>query len=341
MPEMRRDPITKRWVIIATERAQRPELFPGKNEAKEEIGQEHNPNCFFCEGNEDATPGEVLVYRESGTKPNEKGWKLRVVPNKYAALNLDNEFQLDPGHMLQMKSYARGVAEVIIESPHHSKNPALFSQDQMSLLFRSYRDRYQALCEIEGIKYIIIFRNNGQLAGASIEHPHSQIMATSVIPLMVVDEIAGAKDYYESVGKCVFCDMVEKELTERTRLVYENKDFVAFEPYASKTPFETWIVPKEHQPRFELISDEKLDSLAEIQKAVLYKLYKGLDNPPYNYYLHTSPIKRPIDNYYHWHIEILPKTTMQAGFELGTGMYINISIPEECAKFLRSVELNN
>jgi len=338
MPELRRDPITKSWSIIATERAKRPESSLTKNFISgDEIT--YDPACFFCEGNEHATPSEVLAYRDKDNFHDTPGWNIRVVPNKFAALNLNEDFHVNQENPIKVNGYARGVAEVLIESPHHTRNLALQSIDHISCVLMAYKDRYLSLAHETTIKYISIFRNNGQQAGASLVHPHSQIIATPIIPVNISNELNGANDYYESTGRCVYCDIVKTELKDRSRIIFENKNFIAFAPYASRTPFETWIMPKFHNSKYQDLDNIQLHELAEIWKAALYKIYAGLENPPYNYFIHTSPIQKKVDNYYHWHMELVPKLTIAAGFELGTGMYINIAIPEDCADYLRNIEV--
>jgi len=338
MPEIRRDPVTKSWSIIATERAKRPESSLAKHLiSDDEI--KHDPACFFCEGNEHATPPEVLAYRYENKSSDAPGWNLRVVPNKFAALNLNEDFHVNQANPLKVSGYARGAAEVIIESPYHTRNLALQSADHIAFVLKAYRDRYLSLSMEKSIKYISIFRNNGQQAGASIVHPHSQIIATPVIPASITNELYGANDYYESSGRCVYCDIIKTELKDRARIISENENFIAFAPFASRTPFETWIMPKSHSPRYQDLNDSQIHQLSEIWKAALYKIYAGLENPPYNYFIHTSPTQKKVDKYYHWHMELVPKLTVAAGFELGTGMYINIAIPEDCADYLRSIEV--
>ncbi len=337
MPEMRKDPITNSWVIIATERARRPESELIEGNSLDE-GIPHDPGCFFCSGNEYTTPPEVMAYRTEGSLPDKPGWSLRVVPNKYAALNMDGNFK--PGNSnkgLKVSGYATGMAEVIIETDHHSKNIALFNNEETFVVLKSYRDRYLVLSQEDAIEYITIFRNNGKEAGATLIHPHSQVLAIPIVPTNVQNEINGGKEYYDKSLNCIYCDIIENELKEKKRIVYETDNFVAFAPYWSKTPFETWVAPKFHSARYEVLSNSQLEELAIVWKAVLHKIYVGLDNPPYNYYIHTAPVRESPDKYYHWHMELIPKLTMAAGFELATGMYINIAIPEDCADFLRDI----
>lgn len=329
------NPITGEWTIIATERARRPHT-PNQEEEPIHSGDAHDPDCFFCYGNEHTTPPEVLSYREKSGAPDSPGWTLRVVTNKYSALNMNGEFNIE-NNGLQSSSYARGAAEVVIESPHHTLNTALFPEAQIGLLLKTYRERYLALCQDHDIKYIAMFKNNGSPAGASLSHPHSQIIATPIIPPVVEQELHGAKKYFNRNKRCIYCDMVESELKDKARIICENEEFVSFAPYASKSPFETWVMPKFHTCSYADLSDKQVKSLSQVWKAVLYKIYRGLENPPYNYFIHTSPTQGNHKKYYHWHMELIPKMTILAGFELGTGMYINIAIPEESAEYLRGI----
>ena len=338
MPEMRMNPITGDWTIIATERAKRPH----SSVTEEDIfmrGDAHDPECFFCYGNEHTTPPEVLVYREKQKTSNNQNWTLRVVTNKFSALNLNKEMCIEDDNPLKVCCYARGMDEVVIESPHHTLNTALFPQEQIELVLKAYKERYIALSKEPSIKYITMFKNNGSHAGASILHPHSQIIATPVIPPVIEQEIEGAKKYFKKNKRCIYCDMIETELKDKSRIIYENNEFLSFAPYASKSPFELWVIPKFHNDSYYKLTDKQIKSLSEVWKATLYKLYAGLNNPPYNYFIHTSPTQKNIQKFYHWHMELIPKMTILAGFELGTGMYINIAIPEQSAEYLRKVSL--
>lgn len=338
MPEMRRDPVTKIWSIIATERAKRPESSLIKHTVNDDEIR-HDPSCFFCEGNEHATPPEVLVYRDESYPLDTSKWKLRVVPNKFAAVSLNEDLHISQENPIKVNGYARGAAEVLIESPHHTRNLALQDTDHVAFVLKAYRDRYLSLSQEKSIKYISIFKNNGHQAGASLAHPHSQIMAVPVVPVNITNELLGANDYYEATGRCVYCDIAKTELKDKSRIICENDDFISFAPYASRTPFETWVMPKFHTAKYQDLSDFQIKQLAEIWKATLFKIYMGLDNPPYNYFIHTSPTQKNVDKHYHWHMELIPKLTIAAGFELGTGMYINIAIPEECAEYLEGIEV--
>lgn len=333
---MRRNPITGEWTIIATERAKRPHK-PSVDEGTGTVGETHDPTCFFCYGNEHTTPPEVFTFRKKPGVPDASGWSLRVVTNKFSAFNLDGEFCIKDFDTLRTSCYARGKAEVVIESPHHSLNTALFPESQIELLLKAYKERYIELAGDPLIKYVAMFKNNGTQAGASLEHPHSQVIATPVVPPIVETELQGAKKYFEENKSCVYCDIVESELKDKSRVICENENFVAFAPYASKSPFESWVMPKYHTSSYYKLTETQIKKLAEVWKQLLLKIYKGLGNPPYNYFIHTSPTEEHNNEYFHWHMELLPKVSVMAGFELGTGMFINIAIPEQCAEYLRDI----
>ncbi len=324
MHEMRKNPITDTWTIIASERANRPHF-----------AEEHKEKCCFCYGNEDLTPPEVLVHKKKGDISSVENWQVRVFPNKFPAFNSKEEFLIKEGAETQLYSYARGKAEVIIETPIHSQNIALLSQDEIELILKTYQKRYISLSQDEDAQYVIIFRNNGIEAGASIAHPHSQIISMPVIPINIVQELEQSKKYYEANKKCLFCELIKTELEQKKRIIFENSDFVGFIPYASRCPFESWIAPKFHSDSFEHLTVAQLKNLSEVWKAVLLKLHLALDNPAYNYYIHTSPVHQETSQYYHWHMELIPKITNVGGFELGTGMNINTSSPEENAAILQ------
>ncbi len=336
MPELRKDPIIGRWVIIATERAARPSDF--KHQELISPPSKEPKNCPFCEGHEYMTPPEVLAYRHPHTKPNGPGWWVRAFPNKYPALKSDLELVKRGVGVYDMMS-GFGVHEVIVETPNHKATPLTMTQKDYEEVIWAYRDRIVALSKDPRIKHVIIFKNHGRQAGASLEHPHSQLIAIPVIPRTTKNELDGARIYYELRDRCIFCDIIYQELSLQERVVFENRSFVAITPYASRFPFEIWILPKEHSHRFEEIEKNQVVDLAETLKVVLSKLYLLLNDPPYNYMLHTSPVSSNHREYYHWHIEIIPRLTHVAGFEWGTGMYINPTPPEQAAKLLREQEI--
>jgi len=328
MPELRKDPIIGRWVIIATDRAKRPSDFVRK--------QEDKPAgfCPFCYGNEDKTPPEVMAYRESGTKPNQTGWWLRVVPNKFPALKIEGDLDRRGEGIYDLMN-GIGAHEVIIETPDHNATMADYEEKQVEEILWSYRERMLELSKDRRFEYMMLFKNQGREAGASLDHPHSQLIAIPTVPKRVREEMDGGKAYYDFRERCVFCDMIKQELATKSRIVMENDKFVAFEPFASRFPFETWILPKRHETHFEKIQKADTGDLARILKGTLRKLRNCLDNPPYNFMVHTTPVTEGELPHYHWHIEITPKLTKVAGFEWGTGFYINPTPPEDAAAFLR------
>lgn len=333
MPELRRDPITHEWVIIAHERARRPNDFLHQEEAAIIRTSDHS-YCPFCPGHEHLSPVETLAYRPAGSPPNSPDWEVRAIPNKFPALQLDGN-HIQQQHGLYENSPGVGAHEVIIETPEHGKSLARLDIEQVEKVLCAYRDRYRALRQDSRLQYILIFRNHGKVAGASIEHAHSQLIATPIIPQQALVKIQGVQRYRECIGRCVYCDMVDRELQEKERLVAVNDSFVAFAPYASRFPFETWIVPRERDAHFTEISAAQVHDLAVVLKETLLRLDLCLGDPPYNYMLLTTDFT---DNF-HWHIEIIPRLTIAAGFEMGTGIYINVVAPEQAACHLRQVVL--
>ncbi|RLE13424.1 galactose-1-phosphate uridylyltransferase [Candidatus Aerophobetes bacterium] len=328
MPELRKNPVSGEWVIISPERGKRKFDFTSKTEEKKIL------ECSFCEGHEDETPSEVFSIRKKGTKPDSPGWWIRVVPNKYPALSIGGKPDIEKnGIYLAMKGV--GVHEVIIETPDHKKDLFNLENSYIAQVIRVYRDRLVKLAEKPFIKYVLIFKNQGREAGASSTHSHSQIIATPVIPGKIREELKKANRYYNSNKKCIFCDIISKELTLQRRVILENKLFLAFTPYASRFPFEICILPKNHDFVFQKITRDESICLAQILKDVIGAMNKALSNPSYNYFFHIPPGKKGFLKYYHCHLEIIPRLTKLAGFELGTGFYINPVSPEEAAARLR------
>lgn len=338
MTELRKDPIIDNWVIISTERGRRPLDYKIKTEEKKK------DSCVFCEGNEGETPPEIFAFRKKGTRENSPGWKVRVVTNKYPALKMEErKATLEKAGMF-WKMNGLGVHEVIIETPHHHKDFDNLSIGNIVLILKTYRQRYLDLSKDKRIKYILIFKNYGIDGGASLEHPHSQLIATPIIPRRVKEELKGAKEYFDLNRRCIFCDYIKQEIKSKDRLIKETEKYVAISPFAARFPFETWILPKCHSARYEETGDNDILSLARMMKEVLSKIKKKLNNPPYNFIIHTAPSKEfssreclDLDKKYHWHIEIIPRLSKIAGFEWGTGFYINTTSPEEAARILISI----
>lgn len=318
-------------MIIATERSRRPSDFA----PEERIST--GGFCPLCEGNEDRTPPEVLAFRENGTPPNSPGWLLRVVPNKFPALRIEGELDRE-GEGIYDKMNGIGAHEVVVETPHHHETLATLPLKAVERVLWAYRERIVDLRRDDRLRYVMVFKNYGSAAGASLEHAHSQIIALPIIPTRVREEIEGTKNYFQYKDRCVFCDIIRQELRQRSRVIIENSRFVTLAPFASRFPFETWILPKTHQPSYELMESSFYGQAAEILSETLRKLKQVLDDPPYNYIIHTSSSSEQDQDYYHWHIEIMPKLTKVAGFEWGTGFYINPTPPEEAAEYLREAK---
>ncbi len=333
MPELRKDPILGRWIIIAKERSKRPTDFVV------ESPQTRGGFCPLCPGNEKTTPDEVLVYgRPPGMGPNAPEWKLRVVPNKYPALVIEGDIDKQ-GEGLYDRMNGIGAHEVVIESPRHEDRFSFLPHDQMILTFRAFRDRIRDLSRDERFSYVMVFKNYGKAAGASLEHSHSQLVALPILPRMLVTELEGSLSYYKYKDRCIFCDIIRQEIQQNIRLVCENDKFVTLAPFAPRTPFEMWIMPRKHQSSYIDQDDASLSALTEIFSESLRRLDACIPGVPYNFVLHTQPLRsQPLDHY-HWHFEIVPKLTSIAGFEWGTGFYINPMPPEDTCQYMREVEL--
>jgi UDPglucose--hexose-1-phosphate uridylyltransferase len=332
MPELRKDPIVGRWVIIAHERAKRPHDFKGEVENHVEGGL-----CPFCEGHEDKTPPEIIAYRERGTRPNGPGWRIRVVPNKFPALQIEGNLN-KRGDGIYDKMAGVGAHEVIIESPRHEVSMSALSEENIREVLWVYRDRLVDLKKDTRLVHGMLFKNVGAAGGASIEHTHSQLIVTPIIPISVWEEMTGALEFFNYRGRCIYCDMFLQEQTNEKRIVLDTPHFSAFCPYASRFPFEIWILPKTHSSHFENIPKPAVDDLGSVLRQILTKLEQALDSPAYNFIIHTAPFDHQELPHYHWHIEIIPRLTKVAGFEWGSGFYINSVPPEDAASFLREVE---
>lgn len=332
MSELRKDPIVGRWVIISTERAKRPSDF------RVQRSPSRRGLCPFCPGNEDKTPPEILAYRDSGSAPNAPGWRLRVVPNRFPALAIEGKLDRKGDGMFDRMN-GIGAHEVIIESPEHDITFSALPEKQMEDVLWAFRDRIVDLTRDSRLQYCLIFKNHGEAAGASLEHTHCQLIALPIVPRTVRQELKSAKEYFDYKERCVFCDVLTQELDAELRVIEQTEGFVAFSPYAPRFPFETWIVPRTHTSNFEDSQRPELADLGKILKNTFRRLEKALDSPPYNFVLHTAPIREKGLAHFHWHIEIVPKLTNVGGFEWGSGFYINPTPPEEAAQFLREIRV--
>ena len=335
MPELRKDPVTGRWVIISTDRRKRPNDF--RFERPSIIGRD---DCPFCPGREELTPPEVFAYRQNGGAPNSRDWELRVVPNKFPALQVEGGLNREGDGMFDRMN-GIGAHEVIIETPEHDKTFASMSETEIERVLSAYRERLLDLQQDRRLRYILLFKNQGATAGATLEHAHSQLIALPVVPDFVREEIEGARRHFEAKERCVFCDIVHQELASGVRVLQENADIVALSPYAPRFPFEAWLLPRRHASRFEHAPRNEHESLARMLKSILTRMDRALESPAYNLIVHTSPFNdaNHATDVYHWHVEILPKLARTAGFEWGTGFYINPTSPEEATRVLRSVKL--
>lgn len=331
MPELRKDPIIRRWVIIAAERSKRPTDFKRKQEATDDAF------CPFCEGNEDKTPPEILAYRKAGTHPNGPGWRVRVIANKFPALGIYGDLNKRGIGMYDAMN-GIGAHEVIVETPRHHRSSSALEVKELEEVIWAYRDRVMDLKKDRRFVYGLIFKNVGREAGASLMHTHSQLIATPFVPIRISEEIRGSKEYYSYRGRCIFCDMIREELDSKERIVAETDEFVAFGPFASRFPFETWIVPKQHLSHFENSPKQVIENFAAILKTTVTKLEIVLEQPPYNYLIHSAPFDRDYLDEYHWHLEIIPRLTKVAGFEWGSGCYINPVAPEDASRFLSEIK---
>jgi UDPglucose--hexose-1-phosphate uridylyltransferase len=333
MPELRKDPVVGRWVIISTERSRRPTNFaPVKHERS-------TGYCPFCPGNEDKTPNEVYAYRPAGGEPNGPGWLVRVVPNKFPALQIEGALDRR-GEGLYDKMNGVGAHEVVIETPQHELDLSDLPVEHIVEVLKAYRERIVDLHRDRRFRYVLIFKNHGAGAGATLEHTHTQLIATPIIPKILMEELEGSRRYFELKERCVFCDIIQQETHDLNgrRVVSTNERFLAIEPFAPRAPFETWILPRQHDASFQTVADdEEFRELASILKDTLQRLNMALDRPPFNFVIHTSPVAEGDLEHYHWHLEITPTLTRVAGFEIGSGFYINPTPPEDAAQYLREI----
>jgi UDPglucose--hexose-1-phosphate uridylyltransferase len=342
MPELRKDPIIGRWVIIAVERARRPKSFkPAFIEPEEQV-------CPFCEGRETQTPPEIFAIRKEGTKGGEPGWQTRVVPSKTPFFRIEGEINRHGKGLYDVMSGV-GAHEIIVESPQHVGNMADLDEAQIARVVTTWIDRFVDLSHDERLKYVLVYKNYGvDSGGGHIRHSRSQLIASPITPKRVKEELHGAKKYYDYHERCIFCDLIRQEIQSKDRVVVDSEDFLAVTSFASRYPFETWILPKTHGCDFSNMGVESRLRLGRVVKKVLTKLKMGLEDPSYNLVLHTAPFRRKkgktgywktIEDDYHWHIEIIPRLTTTAGFEWGTGFYICPISPEEAAQYLRETEV--
>ena len=342
MSELRKDPVVDNWVIIAAERGR----LPADYEAQEETPA--GAACPLCEGNERMTPGEIFSVRPGEGSRDEPGWQVRVVPNKYPALRVEGETDRRGIGIFDLMN-GIGAHEVVIESPDHQWRMGDGPPEKIQQVLLAYQTRLADLYRDQRLRYCVIFRNYGADAGATLSHPHSQIMATPVVPQRVKSKLTVARDYYRQKERCIFCDIINQELALEERVFFTNDRFVAMAPFASCFPFEMAIYPRTHSHDFTDLDEPGREALAEVLHRCLSYLRPALGSPSYNFVLNVAPnpVPRPgMSDYwstlaldYHWHIEILPRMRGCSGFEWGTGFYVNPVAPEEAARFMRGLIL--
>ncbi len=344
MTEFRRDPIIGQWVLVKTEQSLTPDDYP-----KEKRYLRQGAICPFCPEREHLTPPEVGAIRQNGSEPNSQGWDVRVVSNKFPALKIEGHID----HRMQgIFELANGIGahEVLIETTDHKKQMADYSDHEMGHVFRMYQMRLNDLTGDDRFKYIVMFKNYGESAGASIEHAHSQIIALPMIPKYVLEELEGTVKYYQNYKRCVYCDVMKQEMESKEHVVCENEHFLVICPYVSRYSFECWLLPKNHNSRFSQLPEDQLASLAGLFRDVLKRLKNCLSDPSFNYYLHLRPInitkddpdhlqEKSVEESYHWHIEIVPQIHKLSGFEWGSGYFVVQTSPHLAAKYLRDTSL--
>jgi len=328
MSDLRQDPILKHWVIVATNRSQRPGAFiqspPFETESP----------CPFCEGHEGETPPEVLAFRDATSEADRPRWRVRVVPNKFPAIeNGDDNRSFESG--IYRRLSACGAHEVIVESPRHVASTSDLSAAELTEVLLACQMRLAYWKRDPRMAYGQVFKNAGQAAGASLEHAHSQLLVVPRVPNVIAAEMTAALGHFRQRGTCPFCDMVREELASAQRIVTETTNHLSFVPFAARLPFEAWILPKRHSSHYEEASPEQLEDLAGVLRSVIRRLETAVGGCAYNYVLHTAPFATTAMAHYHWHLEIVPILVRTAGFELGTGWFINPIAPEVSARMMR------
>ena len=325
MPELRKDPLLGRWVVIGTERVRRPADFHVPHRPR------RTGSCILCAGRERETPPEVLAYRD---KPDTGAWRVRVVPSKFPALRVEGDLERR-GHGLYDLMNGIGAHEVIVESPRHEDTLARLTVSAVEDVVRAWRDRIVDLKRDHRFRAIVVFRSYAAADGAATLHSHSQLLATPTPSRVVNDELHHARAYHDYRERCLFCDILHQETDERSRLVIDGDHVVAFAPFAARVPFETWLLPRRHAAAFEHSSAGELRDLARSLRGVLRRLDRALGDPPFELTLHSAPFADGESPYYHWHVEIMPTLPLPAGAERGSGFSLNPMPPEDAARFLR------
>lgn len=328
MSEFRQNFVTQEWVVVAPERGKRPDQMRHDPGTRPPVPS-YREDCPFCPGHEERTPEPTYVYERASQ------WQVRVVPNKFGALAPGQPTaRAHEGPFLRAGGF--GVAEVVIESPHHDHALDLLPVEHVRQVLLAFRSRHLAIASDPRVNLVTIFRNSGPAAGTSLEHPHSQIIATPIVPPHVRDPWRHAQHHYDTNGRCAYCEMLEGELVQGARVVRESEHFVTLAPFAAKTPFETRIYPKRHHASFSWINDRELADFAAQLRDLLGRIRVALGAPDYNFIIRSAASGDEDVRYLHWYLVVIPKVTQAAGFEIGTGIYINVVAPEAAAEFLRT-----
>jgi len=332
--ELRLNAITQEWVVIAPGRARRPEEYAAAQTILTSQRASHREDCPFCTGSEVNTPDETLRFADEQSR-----WLVRSFPNRYPALAPGQQEPRRRGDRFHRTLEGIGRHEVVIESPLHNTTLALQSTSEVGLVLRAWRERYRILSQQPGVEHVVIFKNHGAAAGTSLEHPHSQVVAMPVLPAQIRRRLDEAARAYHESGRCTFCQMLSKEEHSSERTIQNSRFFTSFVPFAASSPYCLWLFPYRHFHSFAQLNDEELDDLAGLLRDVLRRLYFGLNDPAYNLVIrsaHPQALSSPL---FHFYLTVVPRLSRAAGFELGTGMFINPSRPEDDAAFLRSVPL--
>lgn len=332
MPELRQNIATRDWVIIATERARRPhDYIEPEGHLTTETQTFYDPTCPFCPGGEEL---DLEIERLPESDP----WQTRVVTNKFPALSREGE--LTRGfNGVERCIFGLGYHEILVEHPRHNTTLALMTPAEILVVLQTFYNRGWAITHDARMEQIIYFKNHGIRAGATLKHPHSQIIALPVVPNSIRHRMEEARRYFDDNGECVYCAMMHEELEKGLRIIEANDHFVAFVLYAASSPFHIWILPRQHNVSFLYAKKDELADLAQILQHIVRRLYVGLRDPNYNLVIRTAPSKEISNDYLHWYITIIPRLSSTAGFELGSGMFINPSLPEESAAFLREINI--
>lgn len=340
MSRLRKDPIVGRWIIISTSRPRSPQDYHIQ-EPTDDIAP---ADCPFCRGNESKTPREIAVFRSGGAATDGRDWSVRVIPSKFPVLQVEGSLEREGSGIYDWMNGV-GAHEIIIETPEHGLRLEELPESQVERVLSSYRDRMLDLERDERLRYVLIVKNQGFTAGSALNHSHSQIIATPIIPKLVKEKLDGAKSYYDYKERCIFCDMIRQELAESSRIVEETRHFAVFTPFAPRFPFEVWIYPKQHGCAYVDITKEEMTDFGRVLRSSLRRIGAVLNDPPYNFALYTAPNRVPrsghwhtLQDDFHWHLEIHPRVMQSAGFERGSGFYINPTPPEAAAKYLREAK---